>query len=641
MGISPKQILSFVNEHLHVLLKPAIVCTLSLTLAYFLGYFGFSLVWTIVLIAATVESIEILVKRLYRVGYRQAKWEAEDMIDPSAERVRWITRSLRHLLPMYGDPLLLPLAFKEINAILAEKKVAGTDITLLGIEGGSTLGNFPPELKSIKVHDTEPELMRIDAEVEFDSDFKIVVKIKGALTAGVPVTMKISNLFFKGKASIEAQLIPRLPCVKKVSVTLLEKPEIDISVAPYGTIDIFEIPGVAMTIKKIITTTVEEMLLWPKRFTIDIEDVLKMKDGRKMTDEEVAAAEEVEGKQKKWYDSAHPSSAALKAPAKFASRSMSSVGKGAGMGASALGKGASSVGSAGMSGMKSVGGAGVSGVKSVGGAGMSGAKSVGSGAKSVGDAGMSGVKSVGGAGMSGVKSVGGAGMSGVKSVGSGAKSVGKALTFGVGSSSKKHKNSEIAAEAFDENVVEVPSEKEIPSIDEIVTAVVEDVAEEVAESPKEKKGNALGNTLGKVTPSFMKRTKSEKNVPTVKVTDDEDVSVDLDDSSPASDEDEDKPHKHHHHHKRSKSKTKEGKSPRKSKEKKEEKEEAAVEEAAVEGKAATAPGAAPAPGAVAGVLGGGGKMLGKLKGGFGLGRKSKKEEAVAEVAPVDEVDETF
>lgn len=206
-------------------------------------------------------------------GYRDEltrKWGSKGQVVAGEGELDWLNQFARLYWPSFQkmrcavikETLELKSAREEVNSGKGTVKVKSVELTDIN------LGDIPPNLKAIKVYQTqrpEEEIM-MDMLVKWDSEAEIKIGLNLLAGAGVPV--KVSNISFTGIVRVLLRpLGTMLPCFGGATVSFVHPPYLDFDVGVVGG-DLLSIPGLRDTVQDIVTDKLNDSMVWPKRTVV-------------------------------------------------------------------------------------------------------------------------------------------------------------------------------------------------------------------------------------------------------------------------------------------------------------------------------------------------------------------------------------
>eukprot|EP00898_Chlorokybus_atmophyticus_P008589 jgi/Chlat1/8731/Chrsp9S08559 len=331
------------------LLKPSIVWTLAALFVYVLARYNFSFFFCILVLPVVIGAERVLIQRKIRRGVADELLKHANKMFPDHESVEWINQVFS-LVWLNYNLFIAETVIAQVNPQLQKQKPTGVrDMGLSKFD----LGKRPPKLKNFMVYRNDPSKFIMDIELYWDADFDIRVFATPTISP-MPMTVKVSNLFLDTRMRVEATLLPNAyPFVKLVAVQMLVPPKIDVDVAVVS-VSVTDIPGFAQLIRSLIVTNVSKIFCPPRKFEVDVLDILG----------------EDPSKVKERLQVAQKKQSLLKDTGSAISGGVGAV---TDLGGAVIGGAMKGVG-AGFKGVSAVGGAGIKGVGAIGGAGLSGLK---------------------------------------------------------------------------------------------------------------------------------------------------------------------------------------------------------------------------------------------------------------------------
>lgn len=135
-----------------------------------------------------------------------------------------------------------------------------------------TPGTVPPKLGGFKVYNTGDDEVIVEMPFIWGSDmhFSIGVFLKaGPVRLYVPVDVK--NLSIKADARITLKpLVDVIPCIGGVTVSLLNVPQVDLSLCLFKGVDLMALPLVKDAVRMGIKRVMEGMIVLPNSFSVPL-----------------------------------------------------------------------------------------------------------------------------------------------------------------------------------------------------------------------------------------------------------------------------------------------------------------------------------------------------------------------------------
>jgi len=176
--------------------------------------------------------------------------------DESAE---WLNIILKKFWVFY-EPTLCENIRKETAPLLRTMK----NKLIQKIELGTiTFGKNAPYIICSRVLSSDNNRIVLDCVLGFiapDLDFVLNINY---------LPFAISQVFFRGRLRVEADLVPEFPHVQTCLLTFLEKPVFSFDLVPLK-VNLMNIPGIAQIISELINKEMNKQLLYPARKIIQV-----------------------------------------------------------------------------------------------------------------------------------------------------------------------------------------------------------------------------------------------------------------------------------------------------------------------------------------------------------------------------------
>eukprot|EP00850_Spirogloea_muscicola_P010509 SM000062S19895 [mRNA] locus=s62:215277:219252:+ [translate_table: standard] len=197
--------------------------------------------------------------------------------NPDYDKLDWLNTFLRALWP-YLDKAVCETVKQQVKPLIAQSKPGSIE----SIEFEEmTLGSLPPVFTGIKVYDTADNEMILEPILKWAGNPNIVVAVKAfGLKATAQLMVVVLALF---ESSLVLQLVDVsmaltaratfkplvnvFPCFTKITVCLMQKPQIDFGLKLLGG-DLMAIPGLYQFVQDAIKDVVASMMLWPKTYEV-------------------------------------------------------------------------------------------------------------------------------------------------------------------------------------------------------------------------------------------------------------------------------------------------------------------------------------------------------------------------------------
>jgi len=197
-------------------------------------------------------------------------WDQHFDIYPNIESAEWINFTLKQIYKRHGEKLGIYIA-SMINPQI--ERFRPNFIKAVRIDE-IKLGEIAPFIHNFKVNNKENNILDIECYVNYPSDLNILVTIKGGMgLVSVPIVIEKITLFANVKVVVD--YMDAFPLVKTVHLSVLRKPTIEFELRPLKGFDMTAFPGLSTELNNLINNIViNEMLLYPKKFSLDIPSLL-------------------------------------------------------------------------------------------------------------------------------------------------------------------------------------------------------------------------------------------------------------------------------------------------------------------------------------------------------------------------------
>ncbi|KAK9825678.1 hypothetical protein WJX81_002318 [Elliptochloris bilobata] len=189
---------------------------------------------------------------------------------PDHDRVLWMNTALKTLWPYYNNAvgkMVLEQVGPALDPILAKTPfVQAVDIETID------LGSKAPAIGGVKSYSSSSDEATIECTLMWGSDAKVRVSVRvGIEPLAIYIPAEVSNIQMRATARVTlAPLVESLPCLGAVTITLLEEPYVDLSLALIGGLDLMQLPGVRDGALYAAQTVLGSMLVYPNRMSFDI-----------------------------------------------------------------------------------------------------------------------------------------------------------------------------------------------------------------------------------------------------------------------------------------------------------------------------------------------------------------------------------
>eukprot|EP00850_Spirogloea_muscicola_P020725 SM000224S07113 [mRNA] locus=s224:208503:212456:- [translate_table: standard] len=181
--------------------------------------------------------------------------------NPDYDKLDWLNTFLRALWP-YLDKAVCETVKQQVKPLIAQSKPGSIE----SIEFEEmTLGSLPPVFTGIKVYDTADNEMILEPILKWAGNPNIVVAVKAF---GLKATAQLVDvsMALTARATFKP-LVNVFPCFTKITVCLMQKPQIDFGLKLLGG-DLMAIPGLYQFVQDAIKDVVASMMLWPKTYEV-------------------------------------------------------------------------------------------------------------------------------------------------------------------------------------------------------------------------------------------------------------------------------------------------------------------------------------------------------------------------------------
>ncbi|XP_068663626.1 synaptotagmin-3 [Aristolochia californica] len=185
---------------------------------------------------------------------------------PDYDRVDWMNKFILEMWP-YLDKAICATIRSMVKPLFDDY------IGMYCIEsidfGTLTLGCLPPTFQGMKVYETQEKELLLEPAIRWAGNANITVVLK-ILSLHLTVQLLDLQIFMAPRVSLKP-LVPTFPCFSGISVSLIEKPDIDFGLKLLGG-DIMSIPGFCQLVQKMVKDQIASLYLWPKTLNIPILD---------------------------------------------------------------------------------------------------------------------------------------------------------------------------------------------------------------------------------------------------------------------------------------------------------------------------------------------------------------------------------
>eukprot|EP00960_Hanusia_phi_P034303 750985-Hanusia_phi.AAC.2 len=191
------------------------------------------------------------------------------------ESVEWLNGIIRHVWLRYPRILSEVIRTSIINEILEGLRrdsvlPAGPirDILISSV----TLRESSPWIIDVQLNPMRSlDEVCITARVRFvsDKDAGVELNIKGPSNIMIPI--KVENISVETKLLIRLHLKDEFPFLRVIWISMLEKPNLDLSILPLGGLDVMRIPGLDLMLHDLIMKGIEQEIVLPMGKIVAIE----------------------------------------------------------------------------------------------------------------------------------------------------------------------------------------------------------------------------------------------------------------------------------------------------------------------------------------------------------------------------------
>jgi len=229
-------------------LHPFYLSFFSVLIVYLLGYFGFSIFWCFVACLTTNYLAYILIKKTVRraLSIEHEISVAREERYPDKESALWINNIIAAVF-LNHHKYISCLFLRFVNPLLEElfRIPPVTGVRFQSID----IGTLPPRISNLSVipseflPDNTPSRLKFDFDVDYLSDLNGILKIR--IHTFPEFTISVTDLTFKCRMRFEASFLQeKFPFISSLRISILEKPQLDISIRPSIFPDLFTIPWI-------------------------------------------------------------------------------------------------------------------------------------------------------------------------------------------------------------------------------------------------------------------------------------------------------------------------------------------------------------------------------------------------------------
>eukprot|EP01102_Stenamoeba_stenopodia_P015658 TRINITY_DN5362_c0_g1_i1.p1 TRINITY_DN5362_c0_g1~~TRINITY_DN5362_c0_g1_i1.p1 ORF type:complete len:590 (-),score=191.86 TRINITY_DN5362_c0_g1_i1:70-1839(-) len=267
-----------------VVLKPALLVLVCVSISHLFGYLGLSYFWSMLNAVLLLSIMRVAINRIIKERVRKYQNELLSQRKQGYESLEWINKGLSAAFFCY-TPMLEALIMGKVRDMLLKHKIEIVSCKF---------GNKPPRLNKIKGLNTD-----VRDQIEFDTELDLFSNFRMELTInkGVPIDIVISKIVilnaqirFCGMMSTEKPFFPWL------SISLLEDPDIDVKISGKNThIDFSEFPILSSILHDTLRKSLIAAMRYPNKLEIDI---LKIVSGGQQSGAALCAQAEAEAETK-------------------------------------------------------------------------------------------------------------------------------------------------------------------------------------------------------------------------------------------------------------------------------------------------------------------------------------------------------
>eukprot|EP00871_Galdieria_phlegrea_P002901 jgi/Galph1/3611/GphlegSOOS_G2262.1 len=198
-------------------------------------------------------------------------WNAKKNAKDEKESVEWLNASLRSCWRLYNRRLQLEainLLQKGIEEVVKEEK--RPFLQTIDVESFE-LGHRSPLIFGVERLPT-----RSDAELVYDFDFRydgdvrllLVVRIGPFRRFCLHVPVIASGLDIEATFRVHIRLTEEEPFLGDVSLALVTQPKLNVVIKPFKIVDVMELPGLRVFLRRLLTVEIPKRLVLPNRLSI-------------------------------------------------------------------------------------------------------------------------------------------------------------------------------------------------------------------------------------------------------------------------------------------------------------------------------------------------------------------------------------
>jgi C2 domain len=148
------------------------------------------------------------------------------------------------------------------------------------------IGKEPPRLEYMSTEESASHVIVINTKLSWRSKLRVSIAVRPGLLIVVPVLVKELTLRAAAQLTVTFNNA-RNPLDTDVALCLLKPTVPDVHIMPVGTIDTKWLPGISAMIRNLISSSLNDMLLWPARMRVNLDSLALIDD---MPDHQLLAA---------------------------------------------------------------------------------------------------------------------------------------------------------------------------------------------------------------------------------------------------------------------------------------------------------------------------------------------------------------
>lgn len=189
--------------------------------------------------------------------------------DSEHQRVEWFNAVVQRLWPqlsLAAEPVLISQIQEVLNAQVIAVRLG---LTVKRV----SLGSVSPKIVSIRLHDTQESVVRLDVEVRWAGDPQVCIHV-GQSQLAPPV--ELTEVRLSALIRIELlDLMPSLPCFRAVSITCMSPPEVHFSLK-VASLDFMNMGPADFNVTALVRTAIDSVLqgivVYPKKMVFPVVD---------------------------------------------------------------------------------------------------------------------------------------------------------------------------------------------------------------------------------------------------------------------------------------------------------------------------------------------------------------------------------